>query len=871
MSGRSAYVRKEKTKTKDVPIQSQQRHVVGSDHGSEKAASIYGEFPVPLSANSNGHHPNFQNDFVTRSMSEVSTTKTNRSDGSEHQDDLAYARVRKPHVPVIDVSGIEKSSFRNMMDKRSEGIRLGMAKAFGKKKKDEAERSETSNTVRPESHELDTGDYGFPPPNVRPRNQQFQESQEYSRPGPPTGKLPPIPPGPQVKRWTGGGRSPQPWNKLRKDPELWDPNGDTLIFFGQENSQSRPPPSFRISSRVLEDTQSKFLITLLREGAIDDMSSFNMPPSPVSSPGMHPAYLHGRGKQQPTPPMSDTGSGIYDGQISYEVYIPAPNGQNKTEILRHQLTTRNVFAFLYQASLVGLNLFQALNDLHERLEIYMPPDTDAAGMLIDYIASKGLDDVRNSSSCAAALLAWSESQGVRWEEGWREAYIHCAGMYHELENSGDFRFITPITKALLERGNLEMYVRVQSCEDRLAEFDFTDMWPQMSAQPPPARSAFERLQRFFHHYYQSTYQFWPPPAQDDSDLWLTRDLAQRLQKDFGALYDYLVNREVIWDCSEERSGRKWNIVHPGNRAFGADSSDMLFTDILVAFDNRHKYQHIPHPYPLTPELMPVKPISRENLLKPGKKSGRPVDDKFDKMAERRAALAYTESTNIYLLGSDFVSNDLVEAFVKFEKGDRGGDVDPYAARRGRWVLIYGILQSLASVSIDTPNMRFTNGVTYHLNPRLRGTPPWKGANQNAEEAAHVGSYCWKIPETWNVEQPVSVPRIKPLYLKTSVSATSGGAPSISESDTGSSIRSPTYSTRRRAHRLTKDSENSQNTSYSGYAPGIEKLDEWPIREHSPSRETSRGPSRARRGNQRSDSPKKDYAVAIKDFDNNYHF
>jgi len=854
MSGRSAYVRKEKTKTKEgggggggLPPH-QRFH--GSDHGSEKAPSIIGEFPVPIS---NGHPMHFQNELAIRPSlnNEFSSAKTTRSDGSDEMG--AYARVRKPATPIIDVSGIEKSSFRSMMDKKSEGIRKGLAKTFGNKKKNEELRPETSSTVRPDSHELDTGDYDYQPPNVRPRNQQVQDSPtEYARPGPPQGKLPPIPPGPQLKRWMGSGRAPQPWNKLRKDPELWDPNGDTLIFFGHETHQnSRPPPSFRLSSHVLEDTQSRFLVTLLREGAIDDMNSFSMPPSPVSSPGMHSIHLAGRGRQQPTPPMSENSVGAYDGQISYEIYFPAPNTQSKTDVLRHQVTTRNVFALLYQASLVGTNLFQALNDLHERLEVYMPPDTDAAGMIIDYLVTKGIDDVRENPSSAAALLAWSESQGVRWEEGWREAYVHSAGMYHRLESCGDFRFVTPITKALLERASLEMQVRVQNCEDRLADFDFGDMWPMMSAQPPPARAAFERLRKFFQQHYQTFYELWPPVAQGDAEQWLTRDLARQLQKDFGALYDYLVNRDVTWDCSEERSGRKWNIVNVGNKSFEADSPDMPYTDILVAFDNRHKYPHIPHPYPLTPESIPSKSSSRENLFKPSKKPNKPAEDKI---SERRAALAYTESTNIYLLGSDFVSNDLVEAFVRFEKGDRAGDVDPYAARRGRWVLIYGILQSLGAVSVDTPNLRYKSEVSYHLNPRLRGTPPWKGANQNVEEASHVLSHCWTVRDTWHVDQPVSVPRIKPLYIKSSSPSVTA---SMSESDTGSSIRSPTFSStksggRRAQHRLTKDSEN---TSYSGYAPGIEKLDEWPIREQSRNRGS---PGR----------PQQNFTV--KDFDD-YHF
>jgi hypothetical protein len=71
-----------------------------------------------------------------------------------------------------------------------------------------------------------------------------------------------------------------------------------------------------------------------------------------------------------------------EGQISYELYFPALASQSKTETLRYHATTRNVFALLYQASLVGLNLHQALNDLLERLRIYMPPEQDSAELIM---------------------------------------------------------------------------------------------------------------------------------------------------------------------------------------------------------------------------------------------------------------------------------------------------------------------------------------------------------------------------------------------------------------------------------------------------------------------------------------------------------
>jgi hypothetical protein len=817
MSGRSAYVRKEKTKVKDGGT--------SSEGNSERTGTSISDFPMPT-------HSPYDAEQMYPNSSEISTIM------SVGSDDLAYARVRKPHVPVIEVSGIEKSSFRSVMDKKSESFRKGLSKTFGGKKKkngDSDGRPQTSTTFRPESHELDSGDYI--PPSFKARQQQLSEP-DYVRPGPPQTKLPPIPQGPALKRWIGGGRPPQAWNKLRKDPELWDPNGDTLVFLGPETRPSaRPPPSFRLSSHVLEATESRYLLSLLREGATD-ANSFGMPPSPLNSPGMRSVQPARQGYQH-TPPTSDEGNSsydMYDGQISYEISFPTPTNKSQTEAIRHNVTTRNVFAVLYQASLVGLNLYQALDDLRERLESYMP-STDPIGMLLEYVVGKGFDNVRENPSMAVAMLAWSESPGIRWEQGWRESFVHCAGMYNRLEATPEYKYLTPVTRSLLDGKSLEVSVRVGGCEERLKDFDFLDQWRPMQDNSP-SRAAFQRCQKFLLQHYRNSYESWPPSAPHGHDLWLHRNLTQKLQSDFGALYEYFVNRDVIWDGSEERSGRKWNLVNYGDASFQADTADCPFTDILVAFDNLHKYPHIPCPYPLVPDTLPQRSDSKENLLKMKKSAAKPQEDK---MAERKAALAYTESTNIYILGSDFVSNDLVDAFIKFEKGDRAGDTDPYAARRGRWVLIYFILQTLASISVDTPHIRYINDVSYHMSPKLRGTPPWlaMGTNQDIDEASHVRSHCWTIRSTW--PQHHTPPLIMGTTRRNAHHSHSvrSAAPSVASSDAEGSVRSPTMSSAtasttgksRRSHR--KDINEHQLPPYTGFSS--HNVDEWPIKEEDFSR------------------------------------
>ncbi|KAK2030327.1 hypothetical protein LX32DRAFT_586935 [Colletotrichum zoysiae] len=725
-------------------------------------------------------------------------------------DDFAYARARRPTIKTEDVSGIEKSGLRSRLDKKSEDVRRGLAKTFTFKRKDKDQpdfRPESVATVRPGHHHhhhhnttnssssssaaaasmSPIDDYAldhFNPDSMQQQQQQQQQHhmqmqmhqmqlhhhhQQYMRhhhhqyhhdmdlpvSPPPAAQLPPVPTAPPIKRWIGAGRPVQRWNKLRKDPELWDPNGDVLVFFGHKGQAPRPNPSFRLSSHIIEATESRCLITLLREGTTED--DIYMPPSPRGAPPMLRPHARA-GAQQPTPPVSEDLAEA-DGQISYEMYFPTPANMSKTDQLRSHITTRNVFALLYHASLVGLSLHQALSDLHMRLDAYMPPDSDNVGMILNYLSARGIDDVRNDPETSVSLLAWSEGSAVRWEEGWRESFLHCAGMYGQLEQCADFKELTPITRALLERACLETQLRVQAAEERLSEFQYGDMWPA-SGVSAPAKAAADRLQRFLLNHYARAYGAWPPPQttgpladSDGQDMWLTRDVAQALQRDFGALYDYLVNRDIVWDMSEARSGRKWMMQSEKDKGFDADDADLPMTDMLVEYDNKLRFPHIPHPYPLVPESIHPAPAAKETSIfkkKSGAGAAGPNNGGRAGALERRVQLAYTEATNIYVLGSDFTQSDLIDAFVKFEKGDGVGEVDPAVARRGRWVLIYGVLQTLASVSVDAPYVRYRDDVPYHLSPRLKGTrvPPWKGSS-TLDEASHELSHCWVVQHTWN--------------------------------------------------------------------------------------------------------------------------
>ncbi|RYC61000.1 hypothetical protein CHU98_g5199, partial [Xylaria longipes] len=501
MSGRSAYVRKKITEPKTGDkgaLTGRGRSKSGSVHNTVDDGSVY-DYPMPQgtgfgTANARllkfsdlayeGDAGNYRSELANPGNnsggSQSGSSENERREAGLQapgpMPDYAYARARKPVLKTEDVSGIERSGFRSAVDKKSDDIRKGLTKAFtlGRKKKKDIQlpdRAPSSATLRPHHH--GANDYETNEIPLLPTHKSSGAIQDPNHlaaiPPPPSTKLPPVPPStaPPIKRWIGAGRPVQKWNKLRKDPELWDPNGDVLVYFGRKDQPQRPNPSFRLSSHIIEATESRFLVTLLREGSTeDDYAQINLPPSPIGAPPMlrHNSYTHlGR----TTPPISEENAHAdVDGQISYEMYFPTPPNISKAEARRHAITTRNVFALLYHASLVGLSLFQALHDLLERLDAYMEPDADNVGTILNYLSARGIDDARNDPETAVSMLAWSETPEVRWEEGWREAFLHCAGMYAHLENSADFRHLTHITRTLLERACLETQLRVQAAEER---------------------------------------------------------------------------------------------------------------------------------------------------------------------------------------------------------------------------------------------------------------------------------------------------------------------------------------------------------------------------------------------------------------------
>lgn len=294
MSGRSAHVRKKITETKKGETKHSQDELYAV---SELPVALHGQHGQHVAEYGSDQHLRYtDSDRDSHVVSPSGSQEYDHFDGRRMEanairplDDFAYARARKPTIKAEDMTGITKSGVRSAYDKKSDNIRKGLSKAFGfgnKKGKQEAAEDPlgTPRTLRSSTGRGGpfNGEHGQVPHRGSHQVYELPGESSTGPPSlpPPSTQLPPLPAEVQVRRWIGNGRPVQRWNKLRKDPELWDPNGDVLIYLCSKGQEHRADPSLRLSSHIVESTESRYLVTMLREGVIEDGAS--LPASPAT-------------------------------------------------------------------------------------------------------------------------------------------------------------------------------------------------------------------------------------------------------------------------------------------------------------------------------------------------------------------------------------------------------------------------------------------------------------------------------------------------------------------------------------------------------------------------------------------------------------
>jgi hypothetical protein len=376
--------------------------------------------------------------------------------------------------------------------------------------------------------------------------------------------------------------------------------------------------------------------------------------------------------------VSDTGSDIGEeedhgsagvpsgpSEITHEIWFRAPSHIKRPDIQRrHHMATRNYLALLYGLPIIGNDFYEMMSDLQNVMDTYYelnePSERwNSAQVMVQYLTQTQLDDVRGNLPHALGMLAWSEQSNVLWDAGYLEGFVHSVGMMtQQTTKSPEYRNLSQVTRHKLQNTYNAMQLRLIEAEERLSRFDFPEMWytDGVSGSHPTEKS-FQAFREFLYGFYEAECRRWPPREEDHQGHWLTRQLMLRLQSDFGAIYNYWVDRDVTWEANESRPTRKWEMVCKKLRAdkFEADSPGLPITDMLIGFDSSQKYGHIPHPFPLLPVTRAPSPkvqSSRKQFMSKFRTKDKDAQVP-DVKAQYQMALAFNNASNINRLNTTF--------------------------------------------------------------------------------------------------------------------------------------------------------------------------------------------------------------------------
>ncbi|KAF7503945.1 hypothetical protein GJ744_002970 [Endocarpon pusillum] len=163
-----------------------------------------------------------------------------------------------------------------------------------------------------------------------------------------------------VQRWDGRAREARDWNELRRDPELFFPNGNTLIYLFSRGRSQRGP-SFRIPYEFLLYSGCR---PLVEQSLISTLAG-----SPYEE------------KEYPSRTSE-----------SY-LYLHCPQHLSREDSFAYHVTTRNFFAWLAGVPIVGYDPVSALLALKDRMDIWRDEGSDNMKAICDYIREQGYGDI----------------------------------------------------------------------------------------------------------------------------------------------------------------------------------------------------------------------------------------------------------------------------------------------------------------------------------------------------------------------------------------------------------------------------------------------------------------------------------------------
>ncbi|KAL9110004.1 MAG: hypothetical protein Q9227_005343 [Pyrenula ochraceoflavens] len=398
-------------------------------------------------------------------------------------------------------------------------------------------------------------------------------------------------------------------------------------------------------------------------------------------------------------------------QPNYELYVGSPEDANKAEALYYHIETRNLIAFAVGKPLVGSSLSLALLDLLNRIGRYRMDKQQYKLEVLEYMEAQGYLNVTDSVEHSLALLNFAES--CKLERLWKIAFAHCVGMEDRLKDCQEYEHISHETRTLIMRSRSDMDVRINSVNNTFATF-FDDESPRsVQGWDRSHRMHCELFRSFLHSFYIEKHGFWPP-ADLEQNFATAHWIILSMYAEFRNLYEYLVDNKFTRGHS--------------NMVVSSDSLDILQS--ILALDKSRQSEPLHRPLPRLPQP------NINDIPERAASTNRKRSSRWRKDSSRSAE---SESSKTKLIQLARATNrivprvldcPLVRRYAEFEQescfeSSDSGKISPVEGRKVRWVLIYTIVQTLASIVRTPAEVEYTATIAYPLCCKLPNLMPWE--------------------------------------------------------------------------------------------------------------------------------------------------
>ncbi|KAG5980267.1 hypothetical protein E4U55_004205 [Claviceps digitariae] len=461
-----------------------------------------------------------------------------------------------------------------------------------------------------------------------------------------------------LKRWDGAKQICTNWDALQEDSELFTRNGNCFIYLHSYKSvysgqETKLAASFRLPFSLLLANKCYALIERCLVVRPTDTT-----PEPRRSAGDIQKWYRSNPKRR------------------VELFIPPPQDASERQLQRHQMLTRNFFAWVLGRSLVGETLGEALVGLLESMYEYRSGDTlDNVADLVRYLNEEGYLCLAGQPDHALAVLRLAET--FRLKTLYLQALSHCVTMGELISDRPDFQsadteltqqHVSLATRKLMHDSEIELDTRLKKTSAMLQNFLDHELSESQLGIPAGIRAHLERFRTFLLSFYSVKLGYYPPVEFDGC-------MYRAMARDFRALYNLLVDE-----------GYSSSEAMPSVAVGGICTLQLIQT-----IDARNEFEPMKHPLPRLPQ--------RDHPSRPNRMSW------LSRRAKQRSGDGHLDHVSLVQASNwreDSFDNSLVRAYREFEeecalfprKLDRHERVSLVDGRKIRWILIYAVHQTL---------------------------------------------------------------------------------------------------------------------------------------------------------------------------------